>query len=180
MSKVYPWLASSQTRSVMDMLLIFWIGADFSTFELPRYTKPRIKTGVFKTGFFKTGFFKTGFFKTGFAENLGKCDGQHDSPRRTSPRAPHRTYLGWAVNGRGNTKDYWKIMALQLLDENYTTYTTQNWADVQNVFYHTTFALLKVILMIIWKKRTIKRGRINSLTPQSEWVIKGFPVSSAA
>ena len=50
----------------MDLLLKFGIGADSSTFGLPRFAMPRLETGVFKTGDFKMGK-----FKTGFAENLG-------------------------------------------------------------------------------------------------------------
>ena len=51
----------------MDMLLKFGIGADSSTFGLPRFATPRYEMGVFKTGVFKTGK-----IKTGFAENLGQ------------------------------------------------------------------------------------------------------------
>ena len=44
---------------IMDMLLKFGIGADSSTFGLPRFTTPH---------------YQMGFFKMGFAENLGhKC-----------------------------------------------------------------------------------------------------------
>ena len=50
----------------MDMLLKFGIGANSSTFELPRFETPH-----FKTGKLKMGHFKTGKFKTGLAENLG-------------------------------------------------------------------------------------------------------------
>ena len=51
----------------------FGIGADSSTFGLPRFAMPHYEMGVFKTGLFKTGLFKTGKIKTGFAENLGHC-----------------------------------------------------------------------------------------------------------
>ena len=40
----------------MDMLLNFGIGADSSTFRLPRFATP---------------YYQMGFFKTGFAENFG-------------------------------------------------------------------------------------------------------------
>ena len=49
----------------MDRLLKFGIGANSSTFQLPRFATPRFKMGVFKTG----------KFKTGFTENLGQCAG---------------------------------------------------------------------------------------------------------
>ena len=62
----------SGSWSIIDLLLKFGIGADSSTFELPRYAMPGFKTYVFKKGDFKTGKFKTGKFKTGFAENLGQ------------------------------------------------------------------------------------------------------------
>ena len=39
----------------MNMPLKFGIGADSSTFELPRFENPRFKTGDFKTGKLKTG-----------------------------------------------------------------------------------------------------------------------------
>ena len=52
----------------MKILLKFGIGADSSTFGLPRFAMPRYEMGVFKTGVFKAGK-----IKTGFAENLGHC-----------------------------------------------------------------------------------------------------------
>ena len=54
----------------MDMHLIFGIGADSSTFELPRFETPH-----FKMGKLKKGHFKPGKLKTGLAENLGHCYG---------------------------------------------------------------------------------------------------------
>ena len=50
----------------MTILLKFGIGADSSTFGLPRFAMPRYEMGVFKTEVFKMGK-----IKTGFAENLG-------------------------------------------------------------------------------------------------------------
>ena len=52
----------------MKILLIFGIGADSSTFELPHFATPRYEIGIFKTRVFKMGK-----IKTGFAENLGLC-----------------------------------------------------------------------------------------------------------
>ena len=46
---------------LVDMLLTSDIGANYNTFELPRFAKTRYKTRIFKTG----------NFKTGVAENLG-------------------------------------------------------------------------------------------------------------
>ena len=46
----------------MNILLEFGIGADCSTFGLPRFATPRYEMGVFKTG----------KIKTGFSENLGQ------------------------------------------------------------------------------------------------------------
>ena len=43
-------------KPIMDTLLKFGIGADSSTFRLPRFATP---------------YYQMGFFKTGFAENLG-------------------------------------------------------------------------------------------------------------
>ena len=51
----------------MDLLLKFGIGANSSTFRLPRFATPHFEPGVFKTGNFKMGK-----FKTEFAENLGQ------------------------------------------------------------------------------------------------------------
>ena len=58
----------------MKILLKFGIGADSSTFGLPRFTTPRYEMGVFKTGVFKTGK-----IKMEFAENLGKSSQSHQS-----------------------------------------------------------------------------------------------------
>ena len=53
---------------IMKIFLKFGIGADSSTFGLPRFAMPRYEMGVFKMGVFKTRK-----IKTGFAENLGHC-----------------------------------------------------------------------------------------------------------
>ena len=44
----------------MDMLLIFGIGADSSTFELPCYTTPNFETGGFQNGGFQNGEIQNG------------------------------------------------------------------------------------------------------------------------
>ena len=52
----------------MKIPLKFGIGADSSTFGLPRFATPH-----YEIGGFKMGVFIKGKIKTGFEENLGHC-----------------------------------------------------------------------------------------------------------
>ena len=51
-------------QSIMDMLLKFGIGANSSTFRLPRFEMPRFETGGSKKGILKWGNSKRGLQRT--------------------------------------------------------------------------------------------------------------------